>query len=197
MIRSTRLSQTSHCLLCKRTYFSCLCALGTLEIDGLGEAHFWRQAKNPDAFPGSLEWDIGNVFHYSPRNRLQSRWHFRAWQSCRLIPEAAHAVLAWWQRVLLLTCWGNKDGQGCQWEEYPGQLAVMSTSHSTHPRMTRGKRHLSFSAACIARQATDCCLCYLTSKYLQAIFFLLLRRLSLIHLFLICLLPSPHTPWTL
>lgn len=42
MMLSTRLRQTSHYFSCKRAHFACLCALRTLEIEGLGRAHFPR-----------------------------------------------------------------------------------------------------------------------------------------------------------
>lgn len=124
MMLSTRLSQTSHCLLRKWTCFACLCGLGTLKIDGLGRAHYPSEAKNFGAFWGSLELIIGNMFWYCSRKRPKSRWHLRAWQSCYLIPEVAGPLLAWWRCVLLPAHWGAEDGQSHWWEECPDQQAT-------------------------------------------------------------------------
>lgn len=113
------------------------------------------------------------------------KWHILCWpddntSSCWLVVV---------QRMSRATGGRNVPTRGQCFEHLPHPVQGWPEVEST----------FDFLAALCAMQATDYCLCYLTLKYLQAIFFSPAEKtvFSLIPLFLICLSPTPHAPWTL
>lgn len=146
-------NNTSHC--------DYLYALRILEIDGTREAYFRGEAKNLDAFWGSISWAIGSMFWYCHWSRPGSRWHVRVWQSCCFISEVACPVLAWWQCVLPATHWSMEARQSLQGEDSPDGQAMHAATPSPHLKATSAAEvggMFDFSAAPCARQAIDCCL---------------------------------------
>lgn len=167
-------SQTSHCLLCRRTYFACLCALRILEIDGTRESCFSGEAKNSDALWGSpcgSHWQCALVLS-SEQARKQ--------MACQTV-----TVLLLYSRSSV-SCAGpvtmGPPGDPLErrgWAEPPlgGQsLQAGRASAAPSPRLRAtsaakvdGTFH--FPAAPSARQSTSCGLCCFTFKYLQAVLF--------------------------
>lgn len=170
----TTLSQTSHCSLCRRTYFAFLCALGILEIDSTGESYFSGKAKNSDAL-----WDSPCVSHWQ-RALVLSSEQARKQMACQTV-----TILLLYSRSSTscagpVTTGPPGDPVECRsWAESPLggqslQAGCATTAPSPHLRTTSAAEvdgTFHFPTTPSVRQSTSCCLCCFTFKYLQAVLF--------------------------
>lgn len=170
----TTLSQTSHCSLCRRTYFAFLCALGILEIDSTGESYFSGKAKNSDAL-----WDSPCASHWQ-RALVLSSEQARKQMACQTV-----TVLLLYSRSSTscagpVTTGPPGDLLECRsWAESPLggqslQAGCATTAPSPHLRTTSAAEvdgTFHFPTTPSVRQSTSCCLCCFTFKYLQAVLF--------------------------